>query len=47
MSAVRDIDDQTAMIDATIVCAQACASGYEKDGNEAQALGHSKRGSYY
>ena len=32
------------MIDATVVRAHACASGYEKDGNEAQALGRSKGG---
>ncbi|CAM4423116.1 MAG: hypothetical protein LEGION0403_FIIPPAGN_02180 [Legionella sp.] len=32
------------MIDATIVRAHACASGYMKEGNEAQALGRSKGG---
>lgn len=32
------------MIDATTVRAHACASGYIKEGNEAQALGRSKGG---
>ncbi|WP_119343701.1 IS5 family transposase, partial [Facilibium subflavum] len=32
------------MIDSTIVRAHACAAGYEKDGNSAQALGKSKGG---
>lgn len=41
---VSEIDDQAVMIDATIVRAHACASGYNKDGNEAQALGRSKGG---
>ncbi|MBX2901884.1 MAG: IS5 family transposase [Cyclobacteriaceae bacterium] len=44
MSEVSDIDDQSFMIDATVVRAHACASGYQKDGNEAQALGRSKGG---
>ncbi len=44
MSSVSDIDDQSVMIDATIVRAHACASGYQKGGNEAQALGRSKGG---
>lgn len=44
MSAVSDVDDQSFMIDATVVRAHACASGYQKDGNEAQALGRSKGG---
>lgn len=44
MSSVSDIDDQAVMIDATIVRAHACASGYNKDGNDAQALGRSKGG---
>ena len=44
MSFVSDIDDQEVMIDATIVRAHACASGYIKEGNEAQALGRSKGG---
>ncbi|MGL6030423.1 MAG: transposase [Legionella sp.] len=42
MSFVSDVDPQAVMIDATIVRAHACASGYVKDGNEAQALGRSK-----
>lgn len=44
MSSVSEIDDQTVMIDATIVRAHACAAGYHKDGNETQALGRSKGG---
>ncbi|CZI82912.1 transposase [Legionella pneumophila] len=44
MSFVSDIDAQTMMIDATIVRAHACASGYVKNGNEAQTLGRSKGG---
>ena len=44
MSEVSDIDDQSFMIDATVVRAHACASGYQKNGNEAQALGRSKGG---
>ncbi|KTD64500.1 IS5 family transposase [Legionella spiritensis] len=44
MCSVSDIDDQAVMIDATIVRAHACASGYSKQGNEAQALGRSKGG---
>ncbi|CZH22640.1 IS5-like element ISLpn10 family transposase [Legionella pneumophila] len=44
MSVVSDVDIQTMMIDATIVRAHACASGYVKDGNETQALGRSKGG---
>lgn len=44
MSFVSDVDDQQVMIDATIVRAHACASGYIKDGNDAQALGRSKGG---
>ncbi|HAU2353939.1 TPA: IS5 family transposase, partial [Legionella pneumophila] len=44
MSVVSDVDIQTVMIDATIVRAHACASGYVKDGNETQALGRSKGG---
>jgi len=40
MSEVSDVDDQSFMIDATVVRAHACASGYQKDGNETQALGH-------
>lgn len=44
MSFVSDIDDQEVMIDATIVRAHACASGYIKEGNETQALGRSKGG---
>ena len=44
MSSVSDIDNQAAMIDATIVRAHACASGYSKNGNEEQALGRSKGG---
>ena len=31
-------------IDATVVRAHACASGYQKGGNGTQALGRSKRG---
>lgn len=44
MSSVSDVDDQAVMIDATIVRAHACASGYDKEGNDAQALGRSKGG---
>lgn len=44
MSSVSDIDDQAVMIDATIVRAHACASGYHRDGNDSQALGRSKGG---
>jgi transposase len=44
MSTVSEIDDQTVMIDATIIRAHACAAGYNKGGNEAQALGRSKGG---
>lgn len=44
MSEVSDIDAQSFMIDATVVRAHACASGYKKDGNESQALGRSKGG---
>lgn len=44
MTAVSDIDRQTVMIDATVVRAHACSSGYQKEGNEAQALGRSKGG---
>lgn len=44
MSSVSEIDEQAVMIDATIVRAHACAAGYRKDGNEAQALGRSKGG---
>lgn len=44
MSSVSEIDEQAVMIDATIVRAHACAAGYHKDGNEAQALGRSKGG---
>lgn len=44
MSFVSDVDVQTVMIDATIVRAHTCASGYTKDGNEDQALGRSKGG---
>lgn len=44
MSSVSDIDEQAVMIDATIVRAHACASGYTKEGNESQALGRSKGG---
>ncbi|HGC5811915.1 TPA: IS5 family transposase [Legionella pneumophila] len=44
MAFVSDIDEQAVMIDATIIRAHACASGYSKDGNETQALGRSKGG---
>lgn len=44
MSSVSDIDEQAVMLDATIVRAHACAAGYTKDGNDAQALGRSKGG---
>jgi transposase len=44
MESVSDVDMQDAMIDSTIVRAHACAAGYEKDGNAAQALGKSKGG---
>lgn len=44
MSSVSDIDEQAVMLDATIVRAHACASGYQKGGNETQALGRSKGG---
>ena len=44
MSFVSEVDDQSVMIDATIVRAHACASGYKKNGNEAQGLGRSKGG---
>lgn len=44
MSSVSEMDAQAVMIDATIVRAHACASGYSKDGNEEQALGRSKGG---
>lgn len=44
MSSVSDIDEQAVMLDATIVRAHACASGYSKEGNESQALGRSKGG---
>ena len=44
MSSVSDIDEQVVMIDATIIRAHACASGYRKEGNETQALGRSKGG---
>lgn len=39
-----DVDLQDTMLDSTIVRAHACAAGYEKDGNDAQALGRSKGG---
>lgn len=44
MTQFSDIDDQEVMLDSTIVRAHACASGYIKDGNSAQALGRSKGG---
>lgn len=44
MSSVSDIDEQAVMLDATIVRAHACVSGYIKNGNEIQALGRSKGG---
>lgn len=44
MSYVSEIDNQSVLIDATIVRAHACAAGYHKYGNEAQALGRSKGG---
>ena len=40
----KDYDGESIMIDATIVRAHPCASGYKKDQNEAQALGRSKGG---
>lgn len=44
MKSVSEIDEQAVMIDATIVRAHSCAAGYEKGGNESQALGRSKGG---
>ncbi|WP_119343868.1 IS5 family transposase, partial [Facilibium subflavum] len=44
MKHMSDADMQDVMIDSTIVRAHACAAGYEKDGNSAQALGKSKGG---
>ena len=35
-------DGEWVMIDSTVARAHPCASGYEKDGNEKQALGRSK-----
>jgi transposase len=40
----KDSDMQEVMIDATIVRAHACSSGYKKDSNEELALGRSKGG---
>ena len=37
-------DGEWVMLDSTIARAHPCASGYEKDGNEKQALGRSKGG---
>ena len=39
-----DLDLQDTMLDSTIVRAHACAAGYAKNGNDAQALGKSKGG---
>lgn len=39
-----DCDGEWVMLDSTITRAHPCAAGYEKDGNEAQALGRSKGG---
>ena len=44
MESVSDIDGEAVMLDSTIVRAHACASGYQKNGNDAQALGRSKGG---
>ena len=44
MHSVSEIDEQAVMIDATIVRAHSCAAGYERGGNESQALGRSKGG---
>lgn len=38
----QDPDTESFMIDASIIRAHACASGYQKDSREAQALGRSK-----
>jgi len=40
----KDPDTKQVMVDATIVRAHACSSGYEKDGNTKHALGRSKGG---
>jgi len=44
MGYVSEIDHQDVMLDSTITRAHACASGYEKNGNTASALGRSKGG---
>jgi transposase len=40
----QDHDAESFMIDGSIIRAHACASGYQKDSREAQALGRSKGG---
>ena len=40
----NDCDAESFMIDGSIIRAHACASGYQKDSREAQALGRSKGG---
>ena len=40
----KDFDDQSVMIDATIVRAHPCAAGYEKGQHDREALGRSKGG---
>jgi transposase len=44
MGYVSEVDTQDLMLDSTIARAHACASGYEKSGHVAQALGRSKGG---
>jgi transposase len=41
---IADHDGEWVMVDSTIARAHPCASGYEKDGGDAQALGRSKGG---
>lgn len=40
----KDHDGESYMIDGSVIRAHACASGYEKEGNEKNALGRSKGG---
>jgi transposase len=44
LEAIADPEKESHMIDSTIVRAHACAVGYGKDSQEAQALGRSKGG---
>jgi len=41
---IQDPDLESIMIDATIIRAHACSSGYKKNGQEAEGLGRSKGG---